>query len=388
MFTYFFLLETMVDVVVYGALFNGPLSHLRQGMVVLEFISNIIIVMAHLLGVANLTYLNAVRALRAFTLAKLVFKTASVHSIVTSLVQSVPSILNLLVLEVIMMLAVATICVRFFRGTFYSCDTTNIPSRLLLNLAVYHQSIRTRQECIDFGGDWVNSVHNFDNVMQGMAVMFLMVTTDGWSDFMYMMVDSTGIKMVPKYENNIAWSYFTIMLIIISNFLLLNFYAGVLMDTFSNEKNKLTGLNSLSNSQKHWLDLQSFIIHQDVSSRVRKPRNPIRAKMFTFWSSKAWNIIRNVLILVSALCFWLVYHRQDPKFEQALRIVQGITYIFFFLEIFLQIVTYGTQSYRHKSLMFDLVLFLIEGVSLANPDWLDHSADLRGLHPRHGHVLH
>lgn len=128
-FTYFFLCEILVDVVVFGAVFNGPNSHLRQGMVVLELFVTIIIIVNQVFSIANLTYLNAIRALRAFTLAKLVFETASVHSIVESLVQSIPSILNLIIIEVILILAVATLCVRFFKGSFYTCDIANIPRR-------------------------------------------------------------------------------------------------------------------------------------------------------------------------------------------------------------------------------------------------------------------
>lgn len=234
--------------------------------------------------------------------------------------------------------------------------------------------MKTSADCVDLGGDWVNAVHNFDNVLQGLAMLFLMVTTDGWTDFMFMMVDSAGVGHVPVIDKNPLWAYFALGLIVISNFLILNFYAGVLMDTFSYEKSKLGGLHSLSKAQQHWLDLQSFIIHQDVSSRVRKPRNFILMKLFKFWTSRVWNIISNILILVSALCFWLVYHRQSQSFELALKIIQGITYFLFFLEVFLKIITYGRQSYRQKGLMFDLLLFFIEGVIDNDQDWLDHPA--------------
>jgi hypothetical protein len=121
-----------VHLLVFGAMFNGKSSYLRQGLVVVEMITTLIIVVCHMFSISNLSYLNAVRALRAFTLVKIIFQHASVNTIVTSLVNSLPSILNLLIIEVFLFFAVSTICVRFFRGGFYSCDTTNIPSMRLL----------------------------------------------------------------------------------------------------------------------------------------------------------------------------------------------------------------------------------------------------------------
>jgi hypothetical protein len=230
-------------------------------------------------------------------------------------------------------------------------------------------------------------VHNFDNVWNGMSVLFLMITTDGWADFMFMMVDSTGVKLMPVKENGVGWAYFAIALIVISNFLILNFYAGVLMETFSNEKNKLGGLHSLTNAQKHWVDLQSFIVHQEITSRVRKPKNPIRMKLFAFWTSTAWTVISNLLIVVGSLCFWMEYHRQPSTFALVLKVMLGVTYVLFAVEVILRVFTYGLQFYRHKALMLDLVLLLIEGVSRTHPGRLDPAAGVGRQRAGQRHAL-
>ena len=123
------MVEMSVQLVVYGGLFNGKCGYLRQGLVVVEVITTLIIIVCHIFSISNLSYLNAVRALRAFTLVKIIFQHASVNTIVSSLVNSMPSIFNLLIIEVILFFAVSTICVRFFRGGFYSCDRSSVPSR-------------------------------------------------------------------------------------------------------------------------------------------------------------------------------------------------------------------------------------------------------------------
>lgn len=365
----------IVHLVVFGGLFNGKQSYLRQGLVVVELVTTLIIVIFHMFSISNLSYLNAIRALRAFTLVKTIFQHASVNTIVTSLVNSLPSIFNLLIIEILLFFALSTICVRFFRGGFFSCDMTNIPRRSCTKPGNYHSQVVTSSDCIDFGGDWMNSVLNFDNVFNGIAILFQLLTTDAWTDVMFKMVDFAGANKVPISQNNFMWSYFAMVLVVISNFLILNFFAGVLMDTFTNEKNKLGGFGTLSNTQKQWVDLQSFIIHQTIQSKARKPSNKFRLFLFNFWKSKVWMGLNSSLIIISALAFWMVYHRQSEAFYTALTVIQIVTFFFFFVEISLKFATYGVQFVRDRSLLVDLLILCIEGVYLPHLDRLDHPSN-------------
>jgi Ion transport protein len=235
---------------------------------------------------------------------------------------------------------------------------------MTITLDMYWSKIFTSSDCINYGGDWINSVQNFDNVLQGVAVLFQMLTTDAWTDIMFKMVDFAGIGNAPIPQNNFMWSYFAMVLIVITNFLILNFFAGVLMDTFTSEKNKLGGLSSLSNTQKQWVDLQVFVIHQNVQSKVKKPKNKFRQCFYNFWISKTWRIIDSILIVVSALAFWMVYHRQAEGYYSALTYIQIITFFCFLVEVSLKIFTYGKYFVRERKLLVDILILLIEGVSL------------------------
>lgn len=37
-----------------------------------------------------------------------------------------------------------------------------------------------KQDCFDYGGDWLNNDYNFDNIMASMLNLFVLSTTEGW----------------------------------------------------------------------------------------------------------------------------------------------------------------------------------------------------------------
>lgn len=51
--------------------------------------------------------------------------------------------------------------------------------------------------CLDYGGEWVNELSNFDNVKNSMITLFNIMTTEGWIDVMWLAVDSTKIDRIP-----------------------------------------------------------------------------------------------------------------------------------------------------------------------------------------------
>ena len=195
-----------IQTISHGALFNGPFSYFRQNLNGVEGVFNLIIIFNRVVAGKSVGYLNAARVLRAFTLISYFFKGASINIIIRSIIKSVPSIFNLIILELVVLFAFAVINVSFFRGSFYSCDMSSVPSTLAL-LGTLQAKVVTATDCLDYGGDWTNSVQNFDHVINGMGLLFQIITTEGWIDIMYKMVDSVGVGMQPIKNNNRVWSY-------------------------------------------------------------------------------------------------------------------------------------------------------------------------------------
>ena len=129
-FSYFFFIESLVEIFAFGAFFNGPNSYLRQNLNMLDFLFNLLIITNHWLGSKTGVYFNASRALRTFTLVELLNSTASINIIVHSLMNSIPSIFNLVLIETILFFAISIVCVSYFKGSFFECDKANIPSKI------------------------------------------------------------------------------------------------------------------------------------------------------------------------------------------------------------------------------------------------------------------
>jgi hypothetical protein len=140
---------------------------------------------------------------------------------------------------------------HFFRGTFFYCDRTNIFPQ---------GEVVTSQDCMDFGGDWINNTNNFDNIGRSMVNIFQMCTTEGWIQIMQAATDSIGVNIDPITNVGKYWSLYFIVNIIIANFLMLNFFGSVVIETFNQERDRQGGLLELTGAQKEWIHLQEHIL--------------------------------------------------------------------------------------------------------------------------------
>ena len=60
------------------------------------------------------------------------------------------------------------------------------------------EHVKNKFECLDYGGEWVNTDSNFDNVIDSMITLFNIMTTEGWIDVMWTAVDSSNIDYIPE----------------------------------------------------------------------------------------------------------------------------------------------------------------------------------------------
>lgn len=83
-----------------------------------------------------------------------------------------------------------------------------------------------------------------------------MTTTEGWVDVMNSGIDSVGIDMQPKYNNNvIAVIYFAAFMVVGSQFVI-NLFVGVVIDNFNSikEKEELGNL-FVTDDQRKWIEI-------------------------------------------------------------------------------------------------------------------------------------
>lgn len=85
----------------------------------------------------------------------------------------VPAVINLLFISVINLGLLAVLGLNIFKGTFYSCDMTNIP-------ILQQTKVKNIWDCQDYGGQWTNANQNFDNFFNAYSTVYQISTTDNW----------------------------------------------------------------------------------------------------------------------------------------------------------------------------------------------------------------
>jgi hypothetical protein len=136
------------------------------------------------------------------------------------------------VVSLLFLLLFAILGTNFYKGKFFSCDTSNIPEDIV-------PLIIDKFDCLDFGGEWVNVDYNFDNVMNSMITLFNVMTTEGWIEVMWSAVDASAIDFQPIKNNKQSSVFFFILFMIVGSLFILNMFVGIVINVFNKEKETL-----------------------------------------------------------------------------------------------------------------------------------------------------
>ena len=144
-----FALECLIGIIVYGFIFNGPKSYLKDSWNILDFI----IVFFSIFNIAasryQLSYLKILRILRVLRPLRFLKRNLGLKIQVVSLFNSVPGIVNLMMISTLILMLFGIQGVTFFKGKFFFCDIPDSVPEFV------HEEIVTKWDCMDYGGDWV-----------------------------------------------------------------------------------------------------------------------------------------------------------------------------------------------------------------------------------------
>jgi hypothetical protein len=117
-----FTLEMTIKIVALGLVRNGPESYLRVGWNVLDFF----IVMSSVLTIAfsglGLNVLKSLRLFRVLRPLRLISRNKELKLAITSLLNSIPAIINLLLIVAFFEFLMGILGTTLFKGKFYRCE--------------------------------------------------------------------------------------------------------------------------------------------------------------------------------------------------------------------------------------------------------------------------
>ena len=167
--TVIFLIEATLKIITVGFLFNGKQSYLREASNILDFM----IVVSALISwttdadIAVMKVLRTVRVLRPFR----IFSRLKILEIVMqSLYHALPKVINLQLVVLFFMYIFAIMLTTIFSGTSMSCNLEQVQ----LSSLQKEKLIKTKWDCLNYGGEWLNDYVHFDNLLQSLVLIFIM----------------------------------------------------------------------------------------------------------------------------------------------------------------------------------------------------------------------
>ncbi|KRX07619.1 hypothetical protein PPERSA_11168 [Pseudocohnilembus persalinus] len=269
-------------------------------------------------------------------------------------------IINLIVVCLIFYLLFGIFGTNYFKGTFYYCNMKHIPFYL-------QDNILTKQDCFDYGGDWINNDYNFDSITNSMISLFVISTTEGWVDMMWNGADAVGIDYQPQQNYRKGWVLFYVFFIIVSSFFIMNLFAGIVVDSFNQEKDKIGGISLLSKEQRQWIDIQQRILQTEpvILIEVKENDHILKKYFFKIVINQYFEYFILLLIVLNTIVFMLMFNRQS---EQQSDIIKILNYVFlgiFTLEAILKIVSFELEYFKDSWNQFDLCVVIMTFIGLA-----------------------
>ena len=134
-------------------------------------------VIAQLNDMVNFPAIKAMRTLRALRPLRTLSRFEGLRIVVSSLIGSIPSVVNVVLVCIVFWLVFSIMGVQFFAGKFYKCvyaDDTRVPYEIVAN----------KTECLAKNLTWMNSRINFDNVANSYLALLQVATFKGWTEIM------------------------------------------------------------------------------------------------------------------------------------------------------------------------------------------------------------
>ncbi|KAL4475095.1 hypothetical protein ABPG74_001791 [Tetrahymena malaccensis] len=385
MIIYFF--EALIKIIARGFLLNGPNSYLRQFKNIYDLFLLITQIIS-LLVYPDYIIFRTLRTLNLFHLSKYF---VGVRVMLVSLQQSIPTILRLLLFTFCILIVFAIIPMKQLKGKMYYC--TSLDPAIL-------ESIESKQDCLDQGGDWLNNLQNWDNVLFSLFNLFIMASCEGWSILMGQANDARGIDLNPQQNQQKEWSFYFIIYFILGNIMLFNAFTGVMIEKYIEIKKKFalqqeivhvkdaTKLERQSTKIRfdlhqhidagdevvEWMEIKKSIYDTrapKVYSKPTKEEDYLRHFLYILTNHKHYKTCMDTCIILSTICFALNYWRAPDLYEQTLLKLNQMFLIIYIIEMCLKLYLEKKLFFSSRFQIFELIMVSLSFIYLIMQGTLD-----------------
>jgi hypothetical protein len=206
---------------------------------------------------------------------------------------------------------------------------------------------RTKWDCLNSGGLWVNRTFNFDNMIIALVTLFTMTTTAGWAEMMIHTISSTEVDFVPDFSTrNFYWIFFYMFFMIIATFFFMNIFGAVVINTFMTESNRLGGDALLSRRQKEWIDIRLMIMRiKPMKKSIPPSDSKFRLFFYKLQGHRYFDRFIFVCIILNTLLLMIRWYRQSEKVTEYTEILNIVFTVIFFMEMIIRMLGIRIKDY-------------------------------------------
>ena len=353
-FTSIFVVEMSLKLMVFGA-FAPPDGYFRSAWNQLDATIVATSVLSLILtSVEGLGALRAMRALRALRPLRTIQRFPGLKKLVNSLLRSVPGVGDVSQVCMLFLVVYGLFAMFLLMGRMAEC---NDPSIQLMEQCV--GTFVDTESGVTLPRWWGNDdIGNFDHIGAAMLTLFEMATLEMWPDVMFRAMDTDphaeGRGLV-RNANASTMAPFMISWIVVSAFLLINLFVGVVLENFNAIRKKEDGSGFMDEGQKQWAKTMQAVFSSKAQRKNLAPEGKgsltrLRHRCFRLVSGEPASAIAfekgvALLVFVNVITMAFKWYDQPEWVDIFSEVVDWFFTIAFTLEMSIKLLGLGWTQY-------------------------------------------
>ena len=128
--TILFTIEMLIKIIVYGFIFNGEDSYIRNSWNIMDFVIVSFSLISIIFSDVNLEIFKLLRMLRVLRPLRMISRNPGLRIAIQSLINAAPDIGNVLIVSMLFVLLFAILAMNFFKGKYSRCAGHAMPTEV------------------------------------------------------------------------------------------------------------------------------------------------------------------------------------------------------------------------------------------------------------------
>ena len=353
-----FTFEALVKIIAFGFVVNKQ-SYLRNPWNIMDFF----VVASALLSIAlaDVSFLSVIKIVRVVRIVRVlrplrvVSKYRGLQIAITCLVKSIPGVLQLQVIVIFALMLLSVLHTMLFSGKLFTCNT----SKLKWSKHPISELMKDKWDCVNYGGEWVRQDFNFDNFWASFLTLFTIQTQENWVPVMWSEVDAVAPQTMPATDHNKALSLLSIVSIILTSTLFLNLFVGVVIETFSKQKEIISKDYMLQKFQRNWITISLMIYRASPVFVKPESKTACRRVIRRLVEHSAFEMFIMVCIVVNTAVLCISWYGMSKQTKDLTTLFNYVLIGIFTMEFVLKTIAYDRHYFFDNWNRFDFFVVML-----------------------------